>query len=757
MALAYTDLKTVDLGKLGTAVSDWKNAVDKLTTLEEDARKGLQAKSDTARWAGANATVTRGFVTKTVKEFADLLSEADSIYQVLDDAHRELVALQKKVNSLEDEAGKKGFTVHDNGDCTVSVSLYIPPGTPPEKEDDPAARQEYADEISTSLGRANDIDQSVKLALKRSHGDDPYNAGHASYESLNDAQVDRALELAKKGEDMTNTELAELNRLVKFNGQDKDGEFATEFYKGLGGPEKALEFYGTMALDGTAGNDKARLALTKDFQQSMGMALATATDPDNATHLPSSWGDQFRKLGAERLDIPRAGLNQPYGYQVLGGLLRYGDYDTRFIKPIAEHIVQLHHTQPNLFTLAKPATGGIDLDYGYNPSGKVGAGYDPLTSVLEALGHSPEASKAFFSDEDPDVYRTDGTVDKDATLGYTYFDELTDKKFQWPADSLGAVSKPHGVDALGHALESATLGHAWDDVNPTLHRDADSARIMEQVVSTYGTDPELTKQQEILSDSLGRMGSGYIDDISWGLDKNRSDSLYAPQGDADDHAQFGRDDTRGFLSIIGEYPDAYADVSAADKIYTSSMLEAQVGADGSINEGHAREAVRTGAEIQGMLDQSRADQVEAEGLKADKEYNEALEKRNGWVEFGTGAAVAAGVALLPEVAAVGLVATAVPIVMDTGQGALEQTIGDVVGDWTESNQKDSGDDIQEQRQAIYRAGEANAEVPMDHFVQQHRIDRTGDFGQDLEEAWLSGYGTGTDRENQQGYRPQTDD
>src|SRR5690606_23284728 len=71
MAITYNDLMQVDLGKLGTAVSDWKKAVANLKQLETDARDGLKKKSDRARWEGVNAGVTRKFVDKTVKEFAD--------------------------------------------------------------------------------------------------------------------------------------------------------------------------------------------------------------------------------------------------------------------------------------------------------------------------------------------------------------------------------------------------------------------------------------------------------------------------------------------------------------------------------------------------------------------------------------------------------------------------------------------------------------------------------------------------------------
>lgn len=755
MALTYTDLVEVDLGRLGTAVADWKATVAHLKTLAHDAKTGMQAKSDAARWAGANATVTQAFVRKTAKEIGDLHTEAESIFQVLDDAHQELVTLQRAVKDFVDQAERKNLKITDNGDTTVSVMERLRPGEPVNGISK-AAIKKLADSISSKVGRADEIDQSVKFALAKIHGNDMHNAGHSSYGSLNDAQAARALDLARKGTRMTNAELKELNRILKYNSGEKGGEFATDFYAGLGGPKKALEFYGSMTIDGTNGTDKTRLALARELQRGMGVALANATDKDHDHHLPASWGSDFRRLGTQRLKIDGTELSPPYGYQVLGGLLRYGDYDPEFLNPIAGHIVQLHHKDPNLFMLNKPNGLSVDADFGFNPSGKVGAGYDPLTSALEALGHSPEASKEFFSDDSPTAYDADGAP-KGGKLGYNYFDELTGKGFKWPSDGTSVSATAFGVDALGHALESATLGHAYDDPHPVLVRDEKSAEVMEKVVQHYGSDAKLLKQQEILSDSLGRMGAGYIDDIKWGLDQNDSDSLFAPRGDIAGHALFGRQGARDFLSVIGQHPDAYSDISLANRVYTSVALENQVGDDGVINHGAARAMARSGAEIQGMMDQARADQVKAEGIKADKEYNDALEKRHGWIEFGATAALAGGVAFLPEVAAAGVVATAIPAMTDAGEGAIEQVIGNAIGDWTESSQKDSGDDVQEQVSNIYAAGESNAEKPVEEFKRRHHVKDDEDFAQDLEEALNSGYEKGTSRESQQGKRPQTGD
>ena len=137
----------------------------------------------------------------------------------------------------------------------------------------------------------------------------------------------------------------------------------------------------------------------------------------------------------------------------------------------------------------------------------------------------------------------------------------------------------------------------------------------------------------------------------------------------------GRSIVRGFLSTLGQHPDAYATVSTAEQVCTPSVLEETVGLDGKIKEGAARATVRAGAEVQGMLDQSRADQVEATNLKTHENYEKAVSKRAGWVQFGA----AAGVAFLPATEAVGTAAVLIPLATDTAAGAAEQVIGQMVG------------------------------------------------------------------------------
>ncbi|KAK1178481.1 hypothetical protein B7755_010255 [Streptomyces sp. NBS 14/10] len=145
--LTYTDLVEVDLTNLMLAADDWKSVVDGLKKLVSDARSGLLKKSEGARWAGLNATVTHEFVRKTTKEFEDLHKEASSIYAILDDAYDQLTEMQDTVKRVVVRAEVYGYKFSDNSDGTVSFDV-------PEGDDSRLARdlgQSYANTIKEKL------------------------------------------------------------------------------------------------------------------------------------------------------------------------------------------------------------------------------------------------------------------------------------------------------------------------------------------------------------------------------------------------------------------------------------------------------------------------------------------------------------------------------------------------------------------------------------------------------------------------------
>ncbi|HZF90649.1 DUF6571 family protein [Streptomyces sp.] len=729
MSITYHDLMQVDLGKLGTAVSDWKKAVDNLKQLEADARDGLRKKSDQARWEGVNAVVTRGFVGKTAKEIADLRVEANGIHQVLDDAHRELEALQKGVRTLTAEAKDKGYTVRDNGDGTVSVDARVMPGTSPKDDKNLDERQRYADSITGRIAHANDIDISTKLALSRTHGNDAYNAGHATYDSLNDAQVERALELAKKREDMTDRELAELNRLLRHNGREKDGEFATEFFQGLGGPRQTLEFYGAMSSDGT-GEDatKTRLAGVQDLQKYMGHALANATDPytpqsvkGDRQHLPSWWGTEFRKLGTQEIEWERGMMSRPYGYQVLGGLLRYGNYDPAFLAPVAEHITQLHQDDPHRFLANKPA--GSDDGYGFNPSGKLGTGNDPLNSVLEALGHSPEAAEQFFT-QPPTAYNEDGTIKSGEKPEFkSYLDLFTDKDFEWTIDTNAhnvladeeATKRAlnFGPDALGHALEAATTGRPYDSdtADPSIRHSEAQAKLVHAIVEKFANSDllahnmngdlkeEKTGPLYALRDSLGRISADYMGDFQRTIYLEGPDSKVFPVNGAAANLDSGN--AMKFLGLVGQDPDAYSAITAAQQAYTASVVHAFLDAEGKglTAEDGARvgDLVAPGAAIAGVMSNSRADAIYDYHTASDEEYNQAVADNAKWVNR-----------------IVGLGTSAIPAPFSVvgepvnwlAEDVTESVVKSAEQDTTDQSERDAGKEYTKGRESVSQASEA---------------------------------------------------
>ncbi|MFD9415066.1 hypothetical protein ACFWC9_10130 [Streptomyces goshikiensis] len=209
----YTELMEVDLGRLGTAVADWKSVAGEMKRLGGEARDGMKAKADAARWEGANAGVTRDFVGKTAKEFEDLHTEAQSIFSVLDDAHAELKSIQQQARTVTADAKEKGFSVTDRKDGTVAIAdaLVCEVDGPGQRKRD--MMQWYADTLTGIVSHATEVDAAAVRALRASHGGDPTNAGHASYTSLDQDMLPRALKLAGLGEDASDTQRKELRRL----------------------------------------------------------------------------------------------------------------------------------------------------------------------------------------------------------------------------------------------------------------------------------------------------------------------------------------------------------------------------------------------------------------------------------------------------------------------------------------------------------------------------------------------------------------
>lgn len=760
--LKFEQVLHANLSGLDGAVKDWDATITKLATIEESAGD-MKAKADKADWAGENAGVTRDFVRKTAKEFGDAKTEASSIRNILRDAHTEFAEAKKSLSTVVDEAPAKGIRIDPDG----VVSYLIHPDRRPKDYDGPKPTQEQFEAtrsaIKSAVDRANDADEIASRALRTLVGKDKNDFSGTDYNSLKAASKAQDAEDAKaaaaivaKGDDATPAEIQRLNKFLTDNKGDQ--YFAEQFALDVGAKGN-LEFWADMGDP----SDGSRLGadhqdMLKELQKNWSLTLASATHSDSPAI--NQWKTDIINAGDDPI---RTRATSPYGFQVMSNLMRYGNFDSKFLHDYGDALVVTENKmtkngmgKPSMFWTS--SLGGMTH---LNWSG-TDIGRDPMEGFMESLGHNPKASADFFNSS---IDLTPGDTTDDKKLdAFDYFTKDRD----WPKDVVdGGESNKFGYDSLGHALESATLGHSYDDPNAALIRTDDGAKVMEKVVAQYGGDAELLKKQESLSDSIGHMGAGYIDDIDWALaehpDRGDHTSSFAPPEGSKGHIKLGTADAQKFLSSLGQHPDAYADVGRAQSIYTSSVLEAQTGSHGVDPDeatGPALEAMRVGAQVQGTLDHSRVAQIAAEGAKAADDYSKALETRSGWVDLGIGAAVGAGAAFLPISApAAGAAAVLVPLAVDNGQGVIEQFAGQIAGGWFDGSSDSWSDEhdarLHEAETAVYTAGESNSEAPMRVYMQEHGIDTSSKTGQELIQATQHGYEYGNGQDQRQGNLPET--
>ncbi|WP_217196908.1 hypothetical protein [Streptomyces buecherae] len=649
--LTYDDLYQVSLSSLGSAAEDWKEMVDQLAKLATDAMDGMVRQSDAARWEGVNAGVTRPFIRTTAAEFRDAHAQAKSIWSMLRDAHQDLTAVQKALKKAVDVDAKKHSIQVSGGAGSTVICQYVDRSG--EKTKLKPEQVEYLkaleEQINHLLVQANEIDDSVSRALGRIHGGDSHDFGHAKYDSLDDVQRERTVQLAKKsldlhkdGKELSNKELAEFQRLMQSN--SKDAEFAVEFYREMG-PRDALRFQAQLAVDASTGDDSTRLELAKSIQKDMGLTLATATDPptgkdnphtsfrEDRTYLGRAWVNELKKVGTKPLDL---GVHhaEPLGYQALASLLRNGNYDKSFLKPIAEDMVVYERKNAGWPT---PDSYHGDLELALSLSDKKSPGWDPMTGLLEGLANSPDASTAFFNG-------STGGGDSDLKkLSNLQFFTSEDDGRVWPSDKLSGTTHPDdestlpSKQALGHALESATSGRPYGDDGPPRPHTREQVDVFEKVVKELGGNSDLIKHDgslAVLAPSLGNMSAEYMYDIQRAFAGGDSSGYFKHTGAAADPGKLNDGGClKEFLQATAEDPKAYASIIHAQQAVTTEGISAAIGdrKETPLTTA-AQAATMPGAVIASVAAVGQGDAIAAadDSVEKIREFNENLETGAKW-------------------------------------------------------------------------------------------------------------------------------
>ncbi|MGW0763925.1 hypothetical protein [Streptomyces sp. NPDC002676] len=706
-------LRYLDFSRLDEAIDRWEKMTKNLKKLAGDARDNLKKKADTANWAGINATVTREFVGKTAGEFDDAHTQADTVTRIIKDTRGELGTYKQRLNTLIESAPH--MTVVDTGNGSFDVVPH--PTTDPAGAKTAAA--DLRDQIEPILTKASESDSTAAKALRLIVDHAQYGFSDASYKDRDEAaDAIKAAEQAartvrKDPHDVSTTELASLNAsLAKYR---NDPLFAEEFAVDAG-PKKVMTFYAGIADPYGVAYDPKRGKEAKQLQRNLGITLGTATLSDSANM--RSWEKQVVSIGPNELGTDDA--NNPRGFAVMSNLMRFGNYDDQFLDAYGDKLLAYdkEHNVKGMNPWINNWNQG-DLNFW----DKNDRGRDPMTGFLQALGHNPDASTQFFAQPDGTGVR----VDKDSEVNQ-HLKYLTQNRI-WIADPTyeGDGKVVAGRTALGHALEAATIGYPYDadakDMQAGDRRTAATAGVMEQIAYIYGSEdgPKLLHDQPEMAASLGKMGGAYIDDIDYslsGLGNHARDAGDFPARYAG-RADFGNQGAINFLSVMGQNETSHKVLTAAQHMYTLSLLDAHPPTT-QANYDHGVDALTMEAEARGILDHSRVQQAAADYGAASDEANKSLGRSADWWKLGAGTVVGGGIAAIPLPGSTAAALVVAPIAADTAGEALNTFIGHEIDKGVDDAEQDPAQKAQLTSAKFYEKGADDLGASYEHYFHNYK-------------------------------------
>ncbi|GAA2779584.1 hypothetical protein RMN57_05825 [Kitasatospora sp. CM 4170] len=637
--VTYSQLQHLDLANLNAAAGDFESMVrnwDLSTKMQNEVIGPVQQSG----WTGPSSEAAASSLTRTRDQIHAAFEEASAIARTLREAHDELAAAKKDLQTAVQHAADQGLTVDGEG------SVHWPPATDPADKKDPdyakshqANAQAAADAIGKAIERATEADTAAASALAGDTGSDSSTFNGNPVGSLAEAEAKQASQILSLGSKATDAQLAQLQTLLQHH--SGDSRFAAAFYGGQD-PATFLASYGAMAQSGDFSDSAARKASIKGIQDGLGLTLATATDSHKQPHVSDDWEQRLRKAGAAQIPLdPKANpASSPYGYQILGNILRHGDYDAHFINPIAEHVTQLTNENPGRWDAVAAMHGAPFQEFQFtgvtDEKGNV-HGFNPMSSVLEALGHSPEAATKFFSDP-PTTYNPDGSV-KSHGGENKYFDMLTDsgqrsllRDMPYPLRPNPGTADAFEVGALGHALEAATTGRAYDNADaPLAKHTPEMAGLTQKIFDKYGVEggPEQLHGEKALfsamNGSLGNITAAYMGDVQAALEGPGAPAMTGAPANLDDAK------VRRLLDVLGRDPDAYTSIAAGQQAYTTVQIEEAIAKHGHGSQSELQlaveNAVKPGGQVTGLVTSAMADEVYVKHAADDEDFNKGIDDK----------------------------------------------------------------------------------------------------------------------------------
>ncbi|WP_404194275.1 hypothetical protein [Streptomyces tauricus] len=433
----------------------------------------------------------------------------------------------------------------------------------------------------------------------------------------------RATNLAKKDpEDLTPEELDELTTLFALNHDQYP--FAEKVVGALGAAKTLQLWYGISNLGSAPGygrpSDFKSSDALDEVQRNLSLTVAAATNSDAPAMV--RWKKDMVALGgnpiAEPGPPPYGSSGGPNGFLVMSNLMRFGDYDDKFLEDYGTALIKEDKQVLNGPGPAWGATGR--LNHVGNDKGN-----DPLTGYMKALSNSPAAATVFFTAKHKN----------EAGKPESNFKYLFESR-EWPNDSKPGEESVTGRNSLGHALEAAMTGHRPGEqaTTETAKHTKAQADLFRSLVTSVSKDQDLLRNHEYMSDSFANISADYMPDLHQALtdDKSNGHLLY-PTANPKTAAGVQEHDAVRFLHALARNKEGYDTLNISQHAYAAALTERQVKHPGAFTYPPGSEdtvkmlAYDTGR-FQGVIGRGRY-------FQANMDNTEVAARDNAWKEHAS--------------------------------------------------------------------------------------------------------------------------
>nr|WP_203620558.1 DUF6571 family protein [Streptomyces anulatus] len=717
-----------------TAVTQWTEMIGKLKNPLQDDAKAMKSKADKSTWKGENATVTKEFVTKTAKEFDDAVKEAESVRDLLKDAHGLFKSAQDDLKHAY-ENPPPGIIIYPNG----VLSHRVHPDRRSKDSTEPVATEAQFEALRSKLEgilkRADEADELCSWGLRALIRNHPNDFGSTEFNGLADAKRARAeekqqgengREAAKLYARWEHLNDAEREKLLDFAEKGKNSPaFAEQLmtnlsYRGRDQQEAVLLLASSLesgGRDGQLSSTEARL------YKALSGSLATATGPDSSIGTPggvaSAWTDKLITTARDGNGLP---MRHPGaiggGAATLKDLtdLMAADAGDKAYDPEDEKASPYDKDKGDAVyseafltevgdTIREWETGNDDAYDGVMKNWQ-GTQEDPMKGLLNAMSRNPSASTHYF--------------DPNTTDNLKYF--LEDR--EWPG---GAVEDKMPDDLkrtsaraeLGAALEAGATGREPGSplhAPPARHDKAETA-IFERVLKEYSGKDASENQSSVpvsMRTSVGSMIGDYASDVHQILGKKMD-------GPTDfNNLEVERGDLLRIMRGAAEDPKAFGVMHQSQTVVIAEGMNDYPASSYRKEDEELRAWIKQSASVLGHLDGVRGDVI--------YDLGQAEKDANGWNKMMNYHVIGAPFTGIP------VVGDAIQRSVDVGTAAYMNDLNAKVDADTRRNMVDHFENGEQQMDAMMRR------TAMDKGLTKEELDASpGEYEDHLQAAAESWY------------------